>query len=139
MEKVRETDEEHLGHRTQANEEAGSIVLHVGHDMDERKKTAISTDEACHEGEVTMEHKREETNGKQTENVIETDCLVEEFPEFCTRTDENAGSIVVHVGHDMDEKEKNDRLSGAVCYKDEIMMEFEQEETNEAATAQKYI
>ena len=39
-------------------------LLHVGHDMDERNKTAISNEEACHEGEVTMEHKREETNGK---------------------------------------------------------------------------
>ena len=126
-----------LGHRTQANVEAGSIVLHVGHDMDERMKTAISNDEACHEGEVTMEHKREETTGKQTENVIETDCLGEELPELCTRTDEKAGSIVLHVGHDMNEKEKNDRLSGAVCYENEIMMEFKQEETNEAAAAKK--
>ena len=48
-----------------------------------------------------MEHKREVTNGKQTENVIETDCLGEELPEHCTRTDEKAGSIVVHVGHNM--------------------------------------
>ena len=57
VETVREADEEHLGHRTRANEEAGSIVLYAGHDMDEREKTAISNEEACHEGEVTMEHK----------------------------------------------------------------------------------
>ena len=31
-ETVREADEEHLGHRTQMNDEAGSIVLHVGND-----------------------------------------------------------------------------------------------------------
>ena len=73
-------------------------MVHVGHNMDKRKKTAISNEEACREGEVTMEHKREETNGKQTENVIETDCLGEELPEHCTRTDEEAGSIVLHVG-----------------------------------------
>ena len=54
--RVREADEEHPGHRTQANEEACSIVLNVGHDMDERKTTAISIEEACHEGEATMEH-----------------------------------------------------------------------------------
>ena len=84
---MRETDEEHPGHRTQANDEAGSIVLHVGHDMDERKKTAISNEEASHEGAVTVEHKREETNGKQTENVIETGCLGEELLGHCTRTD----------------------------------------------------
>ena len=127
----------HPGHRTQANEEAGSVVLHVGHDMDGRKKTAISDEEACHEGEVTMEYKREETNGKQTENVIETDCLGEELPEHCTRTDEEAGSIVLHVGHDMNEKEKNDRLSGAVCYEDEIMMEFGQEEKDRGSSSKK--
>ena len=34
---------------------------------------------------------------------------------------------MLHVGHDMNEKEKNDRLRGAVCYEDEIMMEFKQE------------
>ena len=105
METARETDEEHPGHRT-ANEEVGSIVLHVGHDMDERKKTAISNEEACREGEATLEYKREETNGMQTENVIETECLGEELSEHCTRTDEEAGSIVLHVGHDMNEKEK---------------------------------
>ena len=126
METVREADEEHPGHRTQTKEEAGSIVLHVGHGVDERKTTAISNEEACHEDEATMEHKREETNGKQTENAIETDCLGEELPEHCARTDEEAGSIVLHVGHDMNEKEKNDRLSGAVCYEDEIMVEFKQ-------------
>ena len=41
------------------------------------------------------------------------------------------------VGHDMNEKENNDRLSGAVCYDDEIMMEFKQEGTREAAAATK--
>ena len=125
VETVREADEAHSGHRTQAIEEAGSIVLHVGHDMNGRKTTAISNEEACHEGEATMEH------------VIETDCPGEELPEHCTRTDEEAGSIVLHVGHDMNEKQKNDRLGGAVCYEDEIMMEFKQEETSEAVAATK--
>ena len=66
-----------------------------------------------------MENKREETNGKQTENVIETDCLGEEVPAHCTRTNGEAGSIVLHVGHAMNEKEKNVRLSGVVCYEHE--------------------
>ena len=82
----------------------------------------------------TSENKRME---KQSENVIETDRLGEELRERCTRTDEEAGSIVLHIGHDMNENEKNDRLSGAVCYEDEIMMEFKKEETNEAAAAKK--
>ena len=60
------------------------------------------------EGEVTMEYKREDTNGEQTENVIETECPGEELLEQCTRTDEEAGSVVLHVDHDMNEKEKND-------------------------------
>ena len=55
------------------------------------------------------------------------------LPEHCTRTDEEAGSFVLHVDHDMTEKENNERLNGAVCYEDEIMMEFKQEETSEAA------
>ena len=37
----------------------------------------------------------------------------------------------------MNENQKNDRLSGAVCYEDEIMMEFKQLETDEAAAAKK--
>ena len=44
VETAGETDEEHPGHRI-VKEEAGSIVLHVGHvrhDMDERMTTAIS-------------------------------------------------------------------------------------------------
>ena len=53
-------------------------VGHVEHDMNERMMTAISNEETCREGEATMEYKREETNGKQTGNVIETDCLGEE-------------------------------------------------------------
>ena len=102
-----ETDEGHPGHRT-VNVEASHIVSQVEHDMDERTKTAIPNEETCREGEATMEDKREGTNEKQTENVIETDCPGEELPEQCVRTDEEAGSIVLHVSHDMNEKEKND-------------------------------
>ena len=62
----------------------------------------------------------------------------EEHPGHRTQANEEAGSsIVLQVGHDTNEKEKNDRLSGAVCYEDEIMMELKQEETNEAAAAAK--
>ena len=75
---------------------------------------------------IAMEHKREETNGEQTVNVIETKCPGEkedraknndltvrnaddeELPEHCTQTDEEEGSIVFHVGHDMNEKELTD-------------------------------
>ena len=66
-------------------------VEHVGHDMGER--TADST-----------ESKREE----QTESVNETEHPGEELPEQCTRSDEEAGSIVLHVSSDMNEKEKDD-------------------------------
>ena len=41
------------------------------------------------------------------ESVIETECPGEELPEQCTRTDEEAGSIVLHVSSDMNEKEKD--------------------------------
>ena len=40
--------------------------------------------------------------------MIEIERPGEELLEHCTRTDEEAGSIVLHVGHDMNEKEKND-------------------------------
>ena len=73
VETVREADEDHLGHRTQANEEEGSIVLHAGNDMDEKDKIAIS------KVKIAMEYRREETNGEQTENVIETECLGEKI------------------------------------------------------------
>ena len=59
------------------------------------------------------------------ETVREAD---EEHPGHRTQPNEEAGSIVLNVGHDMNVKENNDRLSGAVCYQ-----EFKQEETNEAA------
>ena len=42
--------------------------------MNEKEKIAISSEAVCHEGKIAMEHKREETNGEQTENVIETEC-----------------------------------------------------------------
>ena len=122
--------------------------------MNENEKTAISSEAVCHEGEVTMEHKREETNGEQTDNVTETDCLDEkienrnndeterkaddeELPEHGTQTDEEAGSIVLHVGHDMNEEEKTGSMSGAICYEEKITMEYKREETIEAAAAKK--
>ena len=83
MEAAGETGEGHPGHRT-VNDKACHIVLnveHVEHDMDERTKTAILNEETCREGEATMEYKRDDTNGEQTENVIETECLGEELPE----------------------------------------------------------
>ena len=43
--------------------------------------SVISNEETCHEGEATMEHKREGTNEKQTKNVIETD-----LSSACERT-----------------------------------------------------
>ena len=93
--------------------------------MDERMKTAISNEETCREGEATMEYKREDANGEQTENVIETDCLGEELSEHCMRTDEEAGSIVLHVGHDVNGKEKNDEEA------DEAAAAKETHESNE--------
>ena len=113
METAEEAGEEYLGHRT-ANEDASSIVLHVGHvghDMNQKMTSVISNEEICREFEATMEHKREETNEKQTENVIATDCPGEELREQCARADDEAGSIVLHVGHDMNEKEKNDEAA----------------------------
>ena len=105
-----ERGEGHPGHRT-VNEEAGHIVRHVEHvehDMGERTMTVTTNEETCREGEDTTEVKREDTNGEQTESVIETEYPGEELPAQCTRSDEEAGSIVLHVSRDMNEREKND-------------------------------
>ena len=75
VEAAGETGEGHPGHRT-VNEEGDHIALHVEHvehDLGERT-TASLNEETCREGEDTTEFKREDTNGGQTENVIETEC-----------------------------------------------------------------
>ena len=98
---TRETGEGHPGIST-ANEKARHIALrveHVGHDMGERTTTTSTNKETSREG---TESKREE----QTESVIETEHIGEELPAQCTRSDEEAGSIVLHVSSDMNEKEK---------------------------------
>ena len=108
MEAAGETGEGHPGHRT-LDEEAGHIVLHdehVEHDMGVRTMTAITNEETCRQGTDSTEFKREDTNGEQTEGVIETEYLDEELPAHCTRSDEEAGSIVSHVSRDMNERER---------------------------------
>ena len=100
------TGEIHPGFRT-VNEDAGHIVLHVEHvehDMGERTTTTSANEEIGREGTDSTESKKEE----QAESVIETDCFGEELLQHCVRADEEAGSIVLHVGHDMNENEKND-------------------------------
>ena len=67
------------------------------------------------------------------ETVREAD---EELPEHCKQTDE-AGSIVLHVRYDMEEKEKTDIVSGTVRHKEETVMENKREEASEAAAAKK--
>ena len=61
----------------------------------------------------------------------------EELPEHCTQTDEEASSIVFHVGRDMNEKEMTDSVSGAVCHEEEITMAYKLEEATEAAAPKK--
>ena len=120
--------------------------------MDEKEKIAVSSEAVCQGNKIAMEHKREETNGEQTVNVIETECPDEKIEkknndvtvreaddekllEHCTQTDGEAGPIVFHVGHDMNEKELTDSASGAVCYEEEITMACKREEADEAAAA----
>ena len=76
----------------------GHIVLrveHVEHEMNDDMD------------EITMTNTTN-ANGEQTESVIETEHLDEELPAQCTRSDEEAGSIVLHVSTDMNENEKDD-------------------------------
>ena len=51
------------------------------------------------------------------------------------RKRKEAGSIVLRVGNDMDEKELTDIVSGSVCLEDEVVMENKREEVNGAAAA----
>ena len=53
------------------------------------------------------------------------------------QTDEEAGSIVFHVGHDMNEKEMTDCVSGAVCNEEVTTMTYKREEANDVAAARK--
>ena len=99
VETTGEAGEGHPGLHT-VNEEAGHIVLRIeqvehdlNDDMGERTRTMRNTTNA---------------NGEQTESVIERDYLDEELPAQCTRSDEEAGSVVFHVSSDMNQKEKDD-------------------------------
>ena len=71
------------------------VSKHVEHDMNDDM------------GERTMTNTTN-ANGEQTESVIETEHHDEELLAQCTRSDEEAGSIVLHVSSDMNEKEKDD-------------------------------
>ena len=109
-----ETGEGHPGIST-ANEEASHTaqrtalrVEHVGNDMDERTTTASTNEETGREHSDSTESKREE----QTESVIETEHPGKELPAQCTRSNEEAGSTVLHVSSDMNEKEKSDEEAG---------------------------
>ena len=85
----------HLGLHT-VNEEVGHIVLrveHVEHDMNDDM------------GERTMNNATN-ADGEQTESVIETEHLDEELLAQCTRSDEEAGSIVLHCSSNMNEGKK---------------------------------
>ena len=88
--------EGHLGFHT-VSEEAGHVlrVEHVEHDMNDDMGERMMTDTT-------------NANGEQTESVIETEHLDEELPAQCTRSDEEAGSFVLHVSSDMNEKEKDE-------------------------------
>ena len=52
--------------------------------MDEKEKIAVSSEAVCQENKIAMEHKREETNGEQTVNVIETECPDEKIEKKTT-------------------------------------------------------
>ena len=99
LETTGKTGERHPGFRT-VNDEAGHIVLHVEHvehGMGERTMTTITSEETGREGTDSTEFKRKDTNGEQTEGVIEAEHPCEELPAQCTHSDEEAGSIVLHV------------------------------------------
>ena len=71
MEAAGETGEGHPGHRT-ANEEAGSIVLHVGHDMNGKEKN----DEEA--GEAAAAEETHESNEEISKEEAEIRRLIEE-------------------------------------------------------------
>ena len=115
------------------NEETCHIVLnteHVEHDMNddtgERTKTMHNTANANGEQtEIVIENENAETmlteaveaTGGTSEEHSEFSMVNEEEPDYivgeehharCVHSDEEAGSIVLHVSRDMNEKEKDD-------------------------------
>ena len=120
---ARKSSEELLEHHTQRDEVTGSIRKRVGSDIDaaEQFKNVIEKD--CSGEEIEMK--------SAEETVREADA------EHRTETDEEAGSIVLHVGNDMVEKEQTDIVSGAVCHEDEIVMEYKREEAKRSSRAAK--
>ena len=70
METAGETDDGHPGHRT-ANEQAGSIVLHVGHDMNEIKKNDEEADEPAAAKETHESNEDISKEGVEIRRLIE--------------------------------------------------------------------
>ena len=75
-----------------------------------------TNEETGREGTDSTVSKREE----QTESVIETEHIGEELLAQCTRSDEEAGSVVLHVSGVMNEKEKGDEEADETAAANEI-------------------
>ena len=122
------------------NEEAGHIALHtehVEHDMNddtgERTKTMHNTTNTNGEKtEIVIENENAEAEAEEVEGTSteimpndgveatggtgekhsELSTVGEEHHARCAHSDEEAGSIVLHVSSDMNEKEKDDEEAG---------------------------
>ena len=114
------------------NEEAGHIVLHIEHvehdmndDTGERTKTMHNTTNANGEQtEIMIENENAEAEAEDVEGTsaeimlndgVESDrghIVGEEHHARCAHSGEEAGSIVLHVSSDMNEKEKDDEEAG---------------------------
>ena len=81
-------------------------MLNSRYDRGERTTTTSTHEETGREATHSTESKRADTNGEQTESVIEPEHFDEELLAQFTRLDDEAGSIVLHVSCDTNEKEK---------------------------------
>ena len=83
-------------------------MLNSRYDRGERTTTTSTHEETGREATHSTESKRADTNGEQTESAIEPEHFDEELLAQFTRSDDEAGSIVLHVSCDTNEKEKGD-------------------------------
>ena len=112
------------------NEEAGHIVSnteHVEHDMNDDTGERTKTMHNGEQTEIVIENENAEAQAEEVNDAVEATggageehselSMVIEEPDYivgevhharCVHSDEEAGSVVLHVSRDMNEKEKED-------------------------------
>ena len=97
------------------NEEAGHIVFHtehVEHDMNDDTVERTPTETMLNDAVEAAGGTGEEHSERSTVNEESGHIVGEEHHARCAHSDEEAGSIVLHVSTDMNEKKTDDDEAG---------------------------